>query len=251
MNTCNPAGQLCFDWILDLVLGPVKKVSSTAGRLRCSRFLDMTWLQEIIPWARKTMKSKGCGHLKNSLFTIKTSKDAGLGAQGIYIFRVCIHLVPKVNCWWLTKNFWHILQAILRCIQCANDGFSHQDSPPTCWLKNILKRVLLVSVYSFFQVGVLPILWIFHPPRMPVANGGFRWNSRSYHWHPGRRVDPWSVDPRPSVQLAGEVDGNASSLSQKLSRRGFCVGSLRALIIPGLPPWQEIRPCLVKFFWEE
>ena len=31
------------------------------------------------------MKNKGFGHLKTRLFTIKTSKNVGLGAHGIYI----------------------------------------------------------------------------------------------------------------------------------------------------------------------
>ena len=37
-----------------------------------------------IPWAPKTMKNKGFGHLKTRLFTIKTSKNLGFGAHGIY-----------------------------------------------------------------------------------------------------------------------------------------------------------------------
>ena len=38
-----------------------------------------------IPWAPKTMKNKGFGHLKTRLFTIKTSKNVGFGGPW-YIF---------------------------------------------------------------------------------------------------------------------------------------------------------------------
>ena len=39
-----------------------------------------------IPWAPKTMKNRGFGHLKTRLFTIKTSKHVGLGGPWyIYI----------------------------------------------------------------------------------------------------------------------------------------------------------------------
>ena len=37
-----------------------------------------------VPWAHKTMKNKGFGHLKTRLFTIKTSKNVGLGGAMVY-----------------------------------------------------------------------------------------------------------------------------------------------------------------------
>jgi len=39
--------------------------------------------QGYLPWAPKTMKNKGFGHLKTRLYTIKTSKNIGFGAHGI------------------------------------------------------------------------------------------------------------------------------------------------------------------------
>ena len=36
----------------------------------------------FLPWAPKTMKSKGLGHIKTRLFTTKTSKNVGVGGPG-------------------------------------------------------------------------------------------------------------------------------------------------------------------------
>ena len=38
-----------------------------------------------LPWAPKTMKNKGFGHIKTRLFTIKTSKNVGFGAPWCWV----------------------------------------------------------------------------------------------------------------------------------------------------------------------
>ena len=39
-----------------------------------------------IPWAPKTVKNTGFGHLKTRLFTTKTSKNIGFGGPMVYIY---------------------------------------------------------------------------------------------------------------------------------------------------------------------
>ena len=54
-----------------------------------------------VPWAHKTMKNKGFGHLKTWLFTIKTSKHVGLGGPW-YIINI---IRPKNGAsFWMMMN---------------------------------------------------------------------------------------------------------------------------------------------------
>ena len=39
----------------------------------------------FLPWAPKTMKKKGFGHIKTMLFTIKTSKNCRFWGPRVYI----------------------------------------------------------------------------------------------------------------------------------------------------------------------
>ena len=43
---------------------------------------------DYIPWAPKTMKTKGFGHLKTRLFTIKTSKNVGFGGPWYLVLEI-------------------------------------------------------------------------------------------------------------------------------------------------------------------
>ena len=50
-----------------------------------------------IPWAPKTRKNKGFGHLKTGLFTIKTSKNVGLGGPWYIYIYVCLDLLQVLG----------------------------------------------------------------------------------------------------------------------------------------------------------
>ena len=54
-----------------------------------------SWRLRKQPWAPKTMKNKGFGHLKTRLFTIKTSKNVGLGGP----WNICSRLEPRKEKW--------------------------------------------------------------------------------------------------------------------------------------------------------
>lgn len=81
--------------------GPPRFLSSNKGISKDSvhRYLmgvatshrTETWWNHL-PWAPKTMENKAFGHLRTRLFTIKTSKNVVLGAQGIYIYMNVMYL---------------------------------------------------------------------------------------------------------------------------------------------------------------
>ena len=52
-----------------------RRTNLTGEAVSCDSLRNL----QLIPWAPKTMKNKGFGHLKTRLFTIKTSKNVGLG----------------------------------------------------------------------------------------------------------------------------------------------------------------------------
>ena len=58
------------------------------------------WPLTKAPWAPKTMKNKGFGHLKTRLFTIKTSKNVGFGdprQQTLPFLGWLLHLLCHVD----------------------------------------------------------------------------------------------------------------------------------------------------------
>ena len=101
-----PSTQFClflgFDWG-KLAFGPTRKhlivlaiFRSTCETmsLHCMACLLPTMDMKIkLPWAPRTMKNKGFGHLKTMLFTIKTSKHVGFGGPW-YIYHKLDKIFP-------------------------------------------------------------------------------------------------------------------------------------------------------------
>ena len=91
-------------------------VEETTGRGRsCSA--------ASLPWAPKTMKNRGFGHLKTRLFTIKASKHVGLGGPWFYILNIMLHF-----CFYSAVFCWQIRIQYLPKAQVVTGSFSMAES---------------------------------------------------------------------------------------------------------------------------
>ena len=91
-----------------------RKVFFVSKKIEVSGGVDEKKLYEVhvfLPWAPKTMKDRGFGHLNTRLFTIKTSKNVGFGGPWYYIhcfgFKILMSKISMKLCdkpWMLKTN---------------------------------------------------------------------------------------------------------------------------------------------------
>ena len=106
-----------------------------------------------LPWAPKTMKNKGLGHLKTRWFTIKTSKHVGFGGKnGIHApYKFTIHVgfhTPFPSSVWVSTlplcpkgDMWVFFAVYL----------SNEKTLPSWWFSTPLKNISQIG--SSPQVG--------------------------------------------------------------------------------------------------
>ncbi len=100
-----------------------------------------------LPWAPKTMKNKGFGHLKTWLFTIKTSKNAGLGGPWY------IYLEPK----WLKWPFFWFEKALFWLV----DLYKNRGHPGSRYVYIYIYSLISIYIYTIYNIHNIYILYIY------------------------------------------------------------------------------------------